>query len=279
MEAPDFSLSDRGPADRLLARTVSRRALRAVILAALAWLPLLLLNLFFPRTGDAPTIAFADDLSTHVRFFLVLPFLVLAEGAIGARTAMVASGFLTSGLVRPEQHVRFQQLVRRVARLADSTVAELLLVALAFLLFGLTLRGLLSDGVLFWFEQSGTAGQQLSAAGWWYVAASAALGFLFLRLVWRYALWCWLLQRLSRLDLHLVATHPDRAGGLGFVNIGQAAFAAVPLVASCVVAAGLGTEILHAGLQLTSLKIPLAAFVVLCIGVGLLPFRPSSFRS
>lgn len=272
MEATDFSLTDRGPAGRLLVRTSSRRGVRAGVLALLAWLPLLLLRLVFPPTGPEPAIRFVEDLSVHVRFLLVLPLLVLAEGTIGARTCMVVSGFLASGLVRPEQHPRFQQIVRRANRLADSAVAEGLLVAVTFLLFGLSVRRLLNDGVVFWFEHPGAVAQQLSPAGWWYVAASAALWFLFLRLVWRYALWCWLLHRLSRLDLYLVGTHPDRAGGLGFVNIGQAAFALVPLAASCVVAAGVGTEILQAGVPLQSLAVPLLVFVLLCIAVGLLPF-------
>jgi len=39
--------------------------------------------------------------------------------------------------------------------------------------------------------------------------------FLMFRGLWKLALWGWFLWRVSRLDLHLIAGHPDRSGGLG----------------------------------------------------------------
>jgi hypothetical protein len=39
--------------------------------------------------------------------------------------------------------------------------------------------------------------------------------FLLFRGVWMLAIWTWFLWRVSRLDLHLIPGHPDRAGGLG----------------------------------------------------------------
>jgi hypothetical protein len=39
--------------------------------------------------------------------------------------------------------------------------------------------------------------------------------FLVFRGVWRLAVWTWFLWRVSRLHLHLIPGHPDRAGGLG----------------------------------------------------------------
>jgi len=44
------------------------------------------------------------------------------------------------------------------------------------------------------------------------------------------ALWCFFLWRVSRLDLRLVPTHPDRAGGLGYLEVVQGEF--MPLVAA-----------------------------------------------
>jgi hypothetical protein len=38
--------------------------------------------------------------------------------------------------------------------------------------------------------------------------------FLLLRWLWRHAVWGLLLRDLARLELRLVATHPDGAGGL-----------------------------------------------------------------
>jgi hypothetical protein len=39
--------------------------------------------------------------------------------------------------------------------------------------------------------------------------------FLLFRWTWKLVLWSWFLWRISRLDLHLIPGHPDRAGGLG----------------------------------------------------------------
>jgi hypothetical protein len=54
--------------------------------------------------------------------------------------------------------------------------------------------------------------------------------FLVFRWVWRLGLWCWFLWRLSRLDLHLYAGHPDGSGGLASVGGVHERF--TPLVAA-----------------------------------------------
>jgi hypothetical protein len=95
--------------------------------------------------------------------------------------------------------------------------------------------------------------------------------FLILRWMWRYLVWCWFLQRVSRLDLQVVATHPDRAAGLGFVTFGHTAFAQLAFVVSCLVAGAIGTRVLHEGASLADYQWPLAVFVCLSILVGLAP--------
>ncbi len=65
-----------------------------------------------------------------------------------------------------------------------------------------------------WQFVPGSSGQVRSAAGWWYLLVSLPV-FQLLILFWalRYVLWCWFLFRLSRLDLVLIPSHPDRSGG------------------------------------------------------------------
>mgnify|MGYP003694592673 CR=1 FL=1 len=61
-------------------------------------------------------------------------------------------------------------------------------------------------------------GRQLSAAGWWFVYVSLPL-FQFILFRWYFRLFVWMrfLWQVTRCDLSLVPTHPDRAGGLGFL--------------------------------------------------------------
>jgi hypothetical protein len=216
-------------------------------------------------------VTFFESIAVHVRFLLVLPLLVLVEASIGRRTREVAHEFADSGVVREGDLPRFESLVRTTRKLADSNWAEAIMAALAYLFMWLSVRQTAGDGALFWFEQAGPQGEQLSVAGWWYALTSPIVAFLFLRWLWRYGVWSWFLLKLSRFDLHVVASHPDRAGGVGFVTFGQMAFRSVILAASCVVAAAAATRILHDGATLASFQNAIVTVVVISVVVGIAP--------
>jgi hypothetical protein len=63
----------------------------------------------------------------------------------------------------------------------------------------------------------------------------------------------------------LTPTHPDRAGGLGFLGWGLASFAIVVLAVSAVLSGSLAGEILFRGSSLVDLKYHVIVFVVLVI--------------
>ena len=70
-----------------------------------------------------------------------------------------------------------------------------------------------------------TAPGEISMAGWWFnLVCTPLVRFLLLRWLWRMILWTLLLCRVSRINLHLVATHTDMAAGLGFLSEAQKAF-------------------------------------------------------
>ena len=59
----------------------------------------------------------------------------------------------------------------------------------------------------------------LSMAGWWHALVSVPMfQFLLLRWYFRVFIWARFLWRMSRINLKLVPTHPDRVGGLGFLT-------------------------------------------------------------
>jgi len=94
--------------------------------------------------------------------------------------------------------------------------------------------------------------------------------FLVFRWVWRIVLWGLFLWRLSRLKLHLVATHSDRAGGIGGLELVQMYF--LPLVGgfSLIVSATLAQD-LAKGAEFTTIY-PVVGTV---LGIGLaLVFGP-----
>jgi hypothetical protein len=276
-ESDEFSLTNCGPCDRALARLGLQSAdaprifVRALLPAVLVWVPLLLFALVAPRKGQGSAVSFCEDLSTHVRFLLVVPLLVIVEASIGRRTRQVAAHFLQGRLVTQADRPRFDSLLRRAGRAFGSASAEALIAGLSAWLVWSAVRSFRTDGLQFWFEETGPEGVVLSAAGWWYVIGSWLPLFLLLRWFWRYVVWCWLLHRLSRLDLQVLATHPDRSAGLGFVSFGHTAFAQLGLAVSCLVAGTIGTRVLHEGASLASYQQPLAVFVAISILLGLAP--------
>jgi hypothetical protein len=276
-ESDEFSLTNCGPCDRALARLGLQSAdaprifVRALLPAVLVWVPLLLFALVAPRKGQGSAVSFCEDLSTHVRFLLVVPLLVIVEASIGRRTRQVAAHFLQGRLVTQSDRPRFDSLLRRAGRAFGSASAEAPIAGLSAWLVWSAVRSFRTDGLQFWFEEAGPEGVVLSAAGWWYVIGSWLPLFLLLRWFWRYVVWCWLLHRLSRLDLQVLATHPDRSAGLGFVSFGHTAFAQLGLAVSCLVAGTIGTRVLHEGASLASYQQPLAVFVAISILLGLAP--------
>jgi hypothetical protein len=276
-ETGHFSLANGGPCDRALARlglasaAPLRRLMRAFLPALVVWVPLAALAWLVPHAGGDHGLSFFEDLATHVRFLVVVPLLLLVEASIGRRTKTVTAQFVEANLVAAADRARYDALLRSSRRAIDSALPELVMAILAGLFVWSAIRRFQSDGVLFWFEVQAAGGAGLSAAGWWYALGSLLPPFLLLRWMWRYFVWCWLLQRISRLDLQVVATHPDHAAGLGFVAFGHAAFAQLAFALSCLVAGGIGTRVLHEGASLADYQWPLAIFVCLSILIGLAP--------
>ena len=70
-----------------------------------------------------------------------------------------------------------------------------------------------------WYATPSAAGSKLSLAGMWYGYVSLPLfQFLLLRWYFRLFIWARFLWQVSRIELRLVPTHPDRVGGLGFLS-------------------------------------------------------------
>jgi hypothetical protein len=69
-------------------------------------------------------------------------------------------------------------------------------------------------------------------------------GFLWLRFLWQ----------VSRLNLRLVPTHPDRTGGLGFLVRSTEAFTPILLAQGVMLAGLIASRIFHAGQELKEFK-------------------------
>ena len=87
------------------------------------------------------------------------------------------------------------------------------------------------------------------------------LQFLLLRWIYRLVIWARFLWQVSRIELDLIPTHPDRNGGLGF--LGGSAYAFSPLLAafSAMVAGLVASRIFYEGASLADFKLEIVFLV------------------
>jgi hypothetical protein len=98
-----------------------------------------------------------------------------------------------------------------------------------------------------------------------------------LRWYMRLGLWFRLLWQVSRLNLHLTAAHPDRAGGIGFLGNSSYAFSPILFAEGAMLSGLIASRILYEGRSLLSFKMEAAGFIgffVLLIVGPLVMFTP-----
>ena len=280
----DFSLVRGGPLFQLLCRArlsddalglVHRRIAAAILVT---WAPLLALcALKGDLLGPSPKAPFLDDIGVHVRFLVVVPLLVLAELVVHRRIPPLVDQFGRRGLVRPEQNARLAQAIGEASTSRNSIVAELVLLAIVYAVGALvTLHRYVALADDAWFGSPGSAG--LSIAGLWLVFVSMPL-FQFLLLRWYFRLFIWgrFLWRMSRLDLDLNATHPDKAAGLGFLAGSLTAFLPLAAAHGALSAGMLANRIFFGGAKLTQFKMEVfteALLLLLLFAGPLMVFAP-----
>jgi hypothetical protein len=273
----EFSIIEGGPLHRLQLRLglvkdqAPRIVRRAVVFALVAWLPLLILSALQGVLVRNVKIPFLYDPSAYSRFLLAVPLLIVAEIVIGPRIAEAASQFISSGLIREDEYPVFDAAIADGLRLRNSTVAEVII--LAFTYFGAfeALR-IFSTNVSAWNSLVSESGHRFTLAGYWYALVSIPIfQFLVYRWLWRTFIWCKFLWRVSKLDLQLVPTHPDHAGGLGFLGEAHRLFAIFIFAYAATGSGVFSREVLLEKVPIDTFKIPIAAFVVITLLVFLGP--------
>lgn len=287
----DFSLVLGGPLFQLLRRAhlsgnapqMVRR--RIIVIVLLAWLPLLVLSALHGQmlSGQAG-VPFLLDIDVHVRFLVAMPLLIVAELVVHQRLRPVPQLFLDRHLIPESAMPRFNRAVASAMRLRNSVLAELLLIALVYGVGILVIwRHYMALETATWYAIPSSAGTRLSPAGIWFAFVSLPFfQFLLGRWYFRLLIWTRFLWQVSRIPLSLIATHPDRLSGLGFLR--NTAYAFTPLAAAhgALLAGLLANRIFYAGGTLPEFKTEIGIVVVfmLCLALGpLLVFMPQLSRT
>jgi len=283
---PDFSLVLGGPLFQLLRRAhLADDALmmvrqRVVVISLFAWLPLLALAAIEGQLlGGSAAVPFLLDAEVHVRFLVAMPLLIIAELVVHRRLRPLVQQFLERNLIPESAMKRFAAAVASAFRLRNSVLAEVLLIAVVYGVGVLIVwRQYLSLDTVTWYATPSPEGSKLSLAGVWYGYVSLPIfQFMLVRWYFRLIVWSRFLWQVSRIELSLIPTHPDRVGGLGFLANTAYAFAALAVAHGANLAGPLANRIFYLGAALPEYKGEIAIVVafVLCVIIGpLLVFAP-----
>ena len=286
-EESDFSLVLGGPVFQFFRRShlagdgLELLHRRLLIITMAAWLPMLFLAALRSSTGEV-RLSFLHDLQVQVRFLIALPVLIAAELIVHSRIRPVVRRFVERRIVLPQDLGRFHSAIDSAVRLRNSVPIEigLLIFAYALSLWLWNIRVAVEAST--WYA-SPIGRWHLTPAGCWYVFVSIPiLQFILLRWYLRLFVWFRFLWQISRINLNLIATHPDRCAGLAFLGKSAYAFGPILFAQGAMLAGLVASRVLYRGESLLSFKLQIAGFVaffVLAILGPLLMFTPRMARA
>jgi len=285
-EPRDFSLVLGGPLFQLFRKAhLTGDALelvrqRIIVLSLFTWLPLLVLSALEGQLlGGRAAVPFLLDVEVHVRFLVALPLLIGAEIVVHKRMCFLVKQFLERNLIPESAMTRFDAAIASAFRMRNSVLAEVLLIAFVYVVGILIVwRQYMALDTATWYATPSVEGSTLSLAGVWFGYVSLPV-FQFLLFRWYFRLFIWtrFLWQVSRIELSLVPTHPDRVGGLGFLSNTVYAFMLLLTAHGALLAGNLANRIFYLGAALPDFKLEILVLVIvlLCMVLGpLLVFAP-----
>ena len=263
---------------RFLARIGLARAGRprwpayATLLPLLCWLPMVALNALWLSSTAPARARVLFDLAAFAQLFIAMPMLLLGEAIVDRRVSSVGHYLSRSGIAPDVAALDndFRWLTRWRTRCIGDVLclAAAYLTALAFVWNELSAQ----PSVVTWRTVMTSSGSlRLSAAGWWFALVALPLfTYVWLRWVWKVALWTGFLRRISRIDLRLNAAHPDQAGGLAFLGEMQSRFGILIFGFGIMIAATVTHKVLIEG-------VPMSAFNTWTMVAGYVCIAPMLF--
>ena len=270
-----FSIDSGGTMWRLLSlpkfneRTSRKPLYFSLGLIALCWLPLAILCAF-KLDLEQYYLLFVRDVATHVRFLFVLPILIFARSSVNKSFHYTVKLFYQTKIIDEKNKEPFEKILTDLGRWSNSKIADYVLLFFVYLLFFIQEENRRNDADFYapWH----IADNHITVAGWWYSLISLPiLQLLLYRWFYTITLWIIFLRKISKLNFHLSALHPDSFGGLGFLRYTQLSFFPIALAFSALAAGFVNNMILFSGISIVEYKIMLGSIVVMIFIVFVLP--------
>jgi len=237
-------------------------------LGLLAWGVLILLALL---QGFGNKVFSLAVIGVHVRLLAAIPLFFVCETWVVPRMAEFIRNIVCSGLVPETELPTLASDIRRVGRMKDSWLAEVLFLLLAFTLPLIETVANLPGRTGNWALILAQAGGRLTLINGWYLMFCLPLfRFLMLRWLWHLGLWWYFLWRVEKLKLHLIPTHSDGAAGLGYLEVVQEHFIPLVLAISAVLSASFAEGIFSGTMAFETLYslIPMVLLLVAVLFIG-----------
>jgi len=271
----DYAFASGGILWKLVDRTkFEAKSLRQQVsfvlgLVLLCWLPIAFLSLI--KLGwDQFYLLFVRDIATHVRFLFVLPILLFARRSFNKSFNNTISFFHETKIIDGNNIHAFDQVMDKIEKWRSSKIIDFILIGVVYSAFYLQEQNHINQSVTYapWHIVDGS----ITIAGWWYLVLSLPiLQILLYRWLYTILIWIIFLRKLSKLDLHLSALHPDGAGGLGFLKYTQLSFFPVALAFSALMAGVTNNMMIFSGISLIEYKIAIGSLFVFVLLLFILP--------
>lgn len=245
-----------------------------LIAISLLWLPLVALSLLEGSLiGTRVAQTFIADIVPNVRFLIATPLLLLADRGIDPVIHAAVKRLEESGIVPAAELPNLKAAQTNLHRARDSVWPDVAIVVLAFGITWLFKPGYddsaldaVATSWLWVLEEDGNV--RYSVAGWWYLLISGPMFQVILfRWFWRFFIWSAFLFRVSRLRLVLRPSHPDLAGGLGFLSTAQQTFVAVFFAYATVASSTVAHEILAGGGTLIAARFEVVVLILIFVAI------------
>jgi hypothetical protein len=236
------------------------------VAVVVAWLPLAVLSAL---RGGTTFLSFLTDYASQSRFLIILPVLILGAPNLHKRLTRVAHHL--EEFVQESQLSTFNAGWASLERLRNSIIAKGVMVLLTYALAAWLAQFVSPQGaeIVDWFKGAGGF-RWFSPAGTWVLFVSYPIAVFFTLLwLWRQLLWTRFMWATARLELRLIAAHPDGVGGIGFLESalhGQQPFSFCLGVA---LAGAVANRMFHHGQKLSSFgdvaAVLVGAVLLICI--------------
>ncbi|NNE03725.1 MAG: hypothetical protein HKN52_11255 [Eudoraea sp.] len=216
----------------------------ALALAIITWVPLCAMALIGGtlRVDDA-SINFFEDFLMHSRFLLVVPFLILIEKILDRSFVNYIKN--TDDLIPDAQQLKFNILVKRLNKLTDSFIPEIVMLVIVYATIIITWN-ITPDLAMGRNYILNDTGNELSPAGWYYLIISMPIfQMLLFRWVWRWFVWLYSIISISKYKLLVDPLNADQMAGLEYLNMLPLMFSFIVMAPSVILSTIIGIEIIY----------------------------------